>query len=1433
MPTLITNSVQIERFANALYGVAVGSSTMAAVNADIVSNNGLTNTLNNYYSNSFGTSTTASVAASIVANVGIVAGSSGLVKADVDGAVAYVKGILDAATPGARGAAVTSILNTWGSFTADKTYGAAATTWNALVDNAIAYSQANFADVPNASASTAVTNAASAAVAAATAAASAVVSTPLTVGTDTIVATKNALSISGTAGVSTTGAQPTFTAGDSITGLSSVTTNALNVTDQQTGATWTPTALGGVTITGIQNVTFSSGEAVTVNTTKTGGTQGYSGLTSLGVYGAGGLNVTTDGKVAVTATDNNSGANNEVISGGSSVNLTVNGITTGAGSITVGSSTAAPQGAVTVTTTQTAVAGQSYKSNNITIIGGTTETVNQTLPLGLSTTAANYVETGGNVTITGQLISTASGATATNSNSTGTTSASVTQSRTVASTFTVNLPSTTSIMAKTGAAQGFIQISDGSGNSIRLVNATGGNLGPFTANQIAQAFYAASQTAQTGAAGDGTASVFNSLIPTGVTVSKTGTMLYSIGAPSIGGGQIVMTATTTAGATQALPTFANDAIAATVSTFAPTITAATGGTYDGVVTISDANGSSSTAVGTLNSVTLNGLSADANGVGTVLTTNTLQNLSVSNAASGSKVTITNNLVGTASTTLNLTVNGAVLTGGNLVDTNAEITSLNITTSGSGATGVSTLGSSTAPLSNTFANVQTMTINGSGQLNLGTLSNITKLASLSISGGASVSVDVTGNTSFLTSIVDTATGQQVVTIDPRTQSFNGTGSGQDIITIAFPATVAVTGSSATNNQLVWNGANAPTSLGSVTGFSQFVIGGSSAGGSFNMTQLGAGFNTIGIRGGTATTGALSFTNVTPGTALFIDQPIGVATTSLTSTQTVNYTTTGTTGSANSLNLNLGVAATDSRVTARVGAASGTTFSSVLAGNIILADAAATQTSANGIGTLNVTSSDSLFASANSLTQLTDSSLSTLNISGTGGLTIGTLANDVATSLTINNTSTSTAYSSIRAMTDNNLNTLNFTGTGFTGAFTPATGTVGITQTMAITDASNSIRISNTSTNPVSFSYTGSAAAGATGGPGLTSLNLTGSTAMTISALTDDQSNLAINSTDAGLVTLTSIADTALSNLTISGTGPITISGMSGTVTKTVIDTDSGTVNLTVTAANADTSPTFMNTGTGIFNVTDASTALVAPTLIGNVAATFAGGGTALTSFTVVSDNANITLTLGTTAQDITSVSMGNGNNSFTNIAIANQVTLGSFGSGSNTITLGTTAAATGLATGKVDTFTFAPHAGGNDRVILNSGGADAAKVVGGTPAPVAQYVFGTNLNNGLVAGDTIQFGATNAAAAAVYPTSGTIATIPQFNGSPTSTLAATINAALLSITIAGGTASFIYGGNTYLVSDTAAATVDATDAVILITGLHTFSANVNGVTTLLT
>lgn len=131
---IVTDTVAVQRFAMGLFGVQVGTVTMAQVDKQI-DRTSLSATLNSFFTSGFGAQTTAAVAATLVANLGITG-------AGVAGAVAYVTGALNAAAPAARGEAVSSIINLFSGLTADATYGAAAQAWNANVDVAAAYTGA-------------------------------------------------------------------------------------------------------------------------------------------------------------------------------------------------------------------------------------------------------------------------------------------------------------------------------------------------------------------------------------------------------------------------------------------------------------------------------------------------------------------------------------------------------------------------------------------------------------------------------------------------------------------------------------------------------------------------------------------------------------------------------------------------------------------------------------------------------------------------------------------------------------------------------------------------------------------------------------------------------------------------------------------------------------------------------------------------------------------------------------------------------------------------------------------------------------------------------------------------------------------------------------------------------------------------------------------
>ena len=173
------------------------------------------------------------------------------------------------------------------------------------------------------------------------------------------------------------------------------TLNALDVIDGGAGSdtlnvaqTAAVNLTASTIVTNVESANVVSGSTVALNAAA------WTGLTNLVVASAGGETVTAIGTAAVTTTDTALAAGTIVVNGGTSVNVTASGSTTG--TISVGATTAAT-GAVTVNnTTAGAVA-----AGAITVNGGTTINVKQT-----ASNAVNTDQTNGAVTITGSTATT-------------------------------------------------------------------------------------------------------------------------------------------------------------------------------------------------------------------------------------------------------------------------------------------------------------------------------------------------------------------------------------------------------------------------------------------------------------------------------------------------------------------------------------------------------------------------------------------------------------------------------------------------------------------------------------------------------------------------------------------------------------------------------------------------------------------------------------------------------------------------------------------------------------------------------------------------------------------------------------------------------------------------------------------------------------------
>ena len=125
---------KIARFVGALYGVALNNSTYSAALQEIYAR-GFNAVANEVFVADFGTQTTAAVAATIATNLGLTGAAQ-------TSAAAYLEGQLNAAAAADRGAVVINALNLFAGLSTDATYGAAATTFEGRVANAINYSTA-------------------------------------------------------------------------------------------------------------------------------------------------------------------------------------------------------------------------------------------------------------------------------------------------------------------------------------------------------------------------------------------------------------------------------------------------------------------------------------------------------------------------------------------------------------------------------------------------------------------------------------------------------------------------------------------------------------------------------------------------------------------------------------------------------------------------------------------------------------------------------------------------------------------------------------------------------------------------------------------------------------------------------------------------------------------------------------------------------------------------------------------------------------------------------------------------------------------------------------------------------------------------------------------------------------------------------------------
>lgn len=416
------------------------------------------------------------------------------------------------------------------------------------------------------------------------------------------------------------------------------------------------------------------------------------------------------------------------------------------------------------------------------------------------------------------------------------------------------------------------------------------------------------------------------------------------------------------------------------------------GVVDGGVTINSVNSTSSTSPGTITTVTLDNFGAST------VSSNVLSNLTLE--GTGGVVTIDNKLSTPIVTALDLTVNN--LSGTTLDDNDSVYKTLNVT-----------VGPKNSSLTLEMADVTKETVTGSSSSVLTqTNTTMTDLSTIIIDGNVGFTSDlaalaklstVTANTTGITDVILTSSGATT-----QYATFTGVGSGQDIVYIYSDATKAITGGTASNNEIVLTNTTTTTYThantdANVSGFSIAGIDATLTGTSNlynvsgNSTAILSGISTVDVMKDVASTSSTSVTfQVATDTALHIDA---------TNTGSLIYQVMNTTGATDTASITLGTASS----------------SGITVGALTLEDNSSTPV---GIGTLHVNSIGSTSAT---ITALTDNALSNLNLSGASGLNISTLS-DASASLALTNSSSGTLTIGSTAFVDNSLTSVTLAGTG---------------------------------------------------------------------------------------------------------------------------------------------------------------------------------------------------------------------------------------------------------------------------------------------------------------------------------------------------------------------------------------------------------------------
>jgi len=508
---------------------------------------------------------------------------------------------------------------------------------------------------------------------------------------------------------------------------------------------------------------------------------------------------------------------------------------------------------------------------------------------------------------------------------------------------------------------------------------------------------------------------------TSVTIAETASSAVNTAATLVSGVAAVTAITAAPGVTKV-------SVVAGVSPVSAT-SAATGIT-DGAVTIVDASHAAlTTSSNTITSISLSNIGSTTNATTSLIEDNALTTLTLAGTIGGT-LTLTNAASGAATnTTLTLDLNAAKVH--DLVDTNAEITTLSVVTGGtakSTLTAFSDASLTTLKVSGTEAFVLTPAV-----------ASYASLSAVTVSGTGGFTGDISGLAATTTGTVtagstvftSTSTGAITLTMDGSTsdyQTFTGS-TGTDTITIDVDVKsfAPIAGGSSGSNELILNAALSgftATKTGTyATGFEILGLDQSSTG----TLALGSWATEANYTTLVTTSG-----DVTGTTASVVSQTVtGFEGTKVIITGTSSVTTHGSNFDALVVDTADTSGATDTMtVTLNGSVAYNQGSATALHTDLTVTALTLSDANSDGIATVNFVSNSAEFNAQNLISTLTDKDLTTLNVSGTGGLDINSFTSDTSTALTINNTETNAAGVTFGTLNDSALGSFTFSGTGAT-------------------------------------------------------------------------------------------------------------------------------------------------------------------------------------------------------------------------------------------------------------------------------------------------------------------------------------------------------------------------------------------------------------------